>query len=48
MHILNLQNLYLYVALQVLKTHDLIDVQQEEPYGDISFKLTPALAKAKI
>jgi hypothetical protein len=37
-----------YVALQVLKTHDLIDVKQEEPYDDVSIKLTPTLSKAKI
>lgn len=39
---------YFMFALQVLKTHDLIDVNQEEPYGDVSFKLTPTLLNAKI
>ncbi|KAJ0038998.1 hypothetical protein Pint_24077 [Pistacia integerrima] len=32
----------------VLKTHGLIDVQQEEPYGDITLKLTETLSKADI
>ncbi|XP_059431521.1 sister chromatid cohesion 1 protein 3 isoform X2 [Corylus avellana] len=32
----------------VLKSNGLVDVQQEEPYGDISLKLTPTLSKAEI
>ncbi|XP_044488773.1 sister chromatid cohesion 1 protein 3 [Mangifera indica] len=32
----------------VLKSHGLIDVQQEEPYGDIALKLTDTLSKADI
>ncbi|XP_054813722.1 sister chromatid cohesion 1 protein 3-like isoform X1 [Prosopis cineraria] len=32
----------------VLKSYDLVDVQQEEPYGDVSLKLTAALSKAEI
>ncbi|KAF7835980.1 sister chromatid cohesion 1 protein 3-like [Senna tora] len=32
----------------VLKSYGLIDVQQEEPYGDISLKLTPELSKAQL
>ena len=35
----------LNVALQVLKSHGLIEVQQEEPYGDVSLKLTPSLKR---
>ena len=31
------------VELQVLKTNGLLDVQQEEPYGDVSLKLVPML-----
>ncbi|XP_057980226.1 sister chromatid cohesion 1 protein 3 isoform X2 [Malania oleifera] len=31
----------------VLKSSRLIDVQQEEPFGDITLKLTPTLSKAK-
>ena len=33
--------------LQVLKSYGLVDVQQEEPYGDISLKLTPTLSKSQ-
>jgi chromatin segregation and condensation protein Rec8/ScpA/Scc1 (kleisin family) len=33
---------------QVLKSNGLVDVQQEEPYGDISLKPTPTLSKAEI
>ncbi|KAK4253664.1 hypothetical protein QN277_010310 [Acacia crassicarpa] len=32
----------------VLKSYDLVDVHQEEPYGDITLKLTSALSKAEI
>ncbi|KAF8009780.1 hypothetical protein BT93_J0698 [Corymbia citriodora subsp. variegata] len=32
----------------VLKSYGLIDVQQDEAYGDISLKLTPTLSKAQI
>ncbi|XP_028774366.1 sister chromatid cohesion 1 protein 3 [Neltuma alba] len=32
----------------VLKSYDLVDVHQEEPYGDVSLKLTTALSKAEI
>ncbi|KAL5549731.1 hypothetical protein UlMin_004962 [Ulmus minor] len=32
----------------VLKSHGLVDVEQEEPYGNINLKLTPALSKAQI
>ncbi|KAI4323371.1 hypothetical protein L6164_022984 [Bauhinia variegata] len=32
----------------VLKSYGLVDVQQEEPYGDINLKLTPTLSKAQI
>ncbi|XVF79586.1 hypothetical protein PTKIN_Ptkin15bG0001100 [Pterospermum kingtungense] len=32
----------------VLKSYDLIDVRQEQPYGDITLKLTPTLTKADI
>lgn len=35
------------VALQVLKNYDLIDVEQEEPYGDVSLKLTAELSKSQ-
>ncbi|XP_058782760.1 sister chromatid cohesion 1 protein 3 [Vicia villosa] len=38
----------MFFEVLVLKTHDLIDVNQEEPYGDVSFKLTPTLSNAKI
>ncbi|XP_045815108.1 sister chromatid cohesion 1 protein 3-like [Trifolium pratense] len=38
----------MFFEVLVLKTHDLIDVKQEEPYGDVSIKLTPTLSKAKI
>ncbi|KAI5440385.1 hypothetical protein KIW84_010034 [Lathyrus oleraceus] len=38
----------MFFEVLVLKTHDLIDVNQEEPYGDVSFKLTPTLLNAKI
>ncbi|CAI8595754.1 unnamed protein product [Vicia faba] len=38
----------MFFEVLVLKTHDLIDVYQEEPYGDVSFKLTPTLSNAKI
>ncbi|XP_050284015.1 sister chromatid cohesion 1 protein 3 [Quercus robur] len=31
----------------VLKSYGLVDVQQEEPYGDISLKLTPTLSKSQ-
>ncbi len=34
-----------YLGLQVLKSYGLVDVQQEEPYGDIALKLTPQLLK---
>ncbi|XP_031371624.1 sister chromatid cohesion 1 protein 3 isoform X2 [Punica granatum] len=32
----------------VLKSYELVDVQQEEPYGDISLKLTPTFSKAQL
>ncbi|GAV85699.1 Rad21_Rec8 domain-containing protein/Rad21_Rec8_N domain-containing protein [Cephalotus follicularis] len=32
----------------VLKSYGLVDVQQEQPYGDITLKLTPILSKAQI
>ncbi|GAU43219.1 hypothetical protein TSUD_301060 [Trifolium subterraneum] len=38
----------MFFEVLVLKTHDLIDVKQEEAYGDVSIKLTPTLSKAKI
>ncbi|CAK8564712.1 unnamed protein product [Lathyrus sativus] len=38
----------MFFEVLVLKTHDLIDVSQEEPYDDVSFKLTPTLLNAKI
>ncbi|KAM3686246.1 hypothetical protein ACJW31_11G183600 [Castanea mollissima] len=31
----------------VLKSYGLVDVQQEEPYGDINLKLTPTLSKSQ-
>lgn len=31
----------------VLKNYGLVDVQQEEPYGDITLKMTPKLSKAR-
>lgn len=37
-----------YGELQVLKSYGLIDVQQEEPYGDIALKLTSTLSKAQL
>jgi cohesin complex subunit SCC1 len=38
----------LYGELQVLKSYGLIDLQQEEPYGDIALKLTSTLSKAQL
>lgn len=38
----------LNVALQVLKSHGLVDVQQETAYGDISLKLSPTLSNSQI
>ncbi|KAK2443730.1 hypothetical protein P8452_21894 [Trifolium repens] len=38
----------MFFEVLVLKTHNLIDVKQEEPYDDVSIKLTPTLSKAKI
>ncbi|KAE9621477.1 putative rad21/Rec8-like protein [Lupinus albus] len=35
----------MFYEVLVLKNHGLIDVQQNEPYGDISLKLTPSLSK---
>ncbi|XVF22992.1 hypothetical protein REPUB_Repub12eG0218600 [Reevesia pubescens] len=32
----------------VLKSYELVDVRQERPYGDITLKLTPKLAKAEM
>ncbi|KAJ1434385.1 Winged helix DNA-binding domain superfamily [Sesbania bispinosa] len=38
----------MFFEVLVLKTHGLVDVQQEEPYGDVSLKLTPTLSNAQI
>ncbi|XP_022156997.1 sister chromatid cohesion 1 protein 3-like isoform X2 [Momordica charantia] len=38
----------MFYEMLVLKSYDLIDVQQDEPYGDITLKLTQKLSKAQI
>ncbi|OIW11741.1 hypothetical protein TanjilG_10943 [Lupinus angustifolius] len=38
----------MFFEVLVLKNHGLIDVQQDEPYGDISLKLTFSFSKAHI
>lgn len=35
-------------TLQVLKSYGLIDVRQEQPYSDITLKLTSTFSKAQI
>ncbi|XP_027342226.1 sister chromatid cohesion 1 protein 3 [Abrus precatorius] len=37
----------MFFEILVLKTHGLVDVQQEEPYGDINLKLTSTLLNAQ-
>ncbi|XP_061345461.1 sister chromatid cohesion 1 protein 3 [Gastrolobium bilobum] len=37
----------MFFEVLALKTHGLVDVQQEEPYGDVSLKLTPTLSNAQ-
>ncbi|OIV89632.1 hypothetical protein TanjilG_14158 [Lupinus angustifolius] len=38
----------MFFEVLVLKNHGLVDVQQDEPYGDINLKLTPSLSKDHI
>lgn len=38
----------MFFETMVLKSYGLIDVQQEEPYGDIALKLTSTLSKAQL
>ncbi|CAL0326279.1 unnamed protein product [Lupinus luteus] len=38
----------MFFEILVLKNHGLIDIQQEEPYGDIRLKLTLSFSKAHI
>ncbi|RDX59867.1 Sister chromatid cohesion 1 protein 3, partial [Mucuna pruriens] len=37
----------MFFEVLVLKTNELVDVQQEEPYGDISLKLSPTFSNAQ-
>ncbi|TKY49548.1 Sister chromatid cohesion 1 protein 3 [Spatholobus suberectus] len=37
----------MFFEVLVLKTNGLVDVQQEQPYGDISLKLAPTLSNAQ-
>lgn len=43
-----LTGMIVHGCFQVLKSYDLVDVQQEAPYGDISLRLTSTLSKAQI